>query len=783
MKIKHENETDSNFVFQPSPRPPFPLPGSTIANGRYFSLGKLGRGTFCEINKCVDLSYHHKQSTHHNHDNNGQMKKNTNTNNQSMRICAAKIELATFANSGVLDGEANVLQFLSKSMNNQTPFFCDYIQPGSNDNTTPTINGNTNDNNNNSNINGDNNNNKDIRAIIMEYLPGEDMHQLRDRHAQISTKKAAKLNATNSRNDKLPTTTTTAHTHRRLKISDAVFLCADVILPLLKSMHDCGMIHRDVKPSNCVRNGTDESDKTFKLVDFGLSKSFIVPQSSSYADDRYPWSKVWNKPASIDNDNNDLSLNNGCMRKERTSAEFRGTSMYSSLRVHQGFDHCRRDDLWGLMYVFCDLVSGGLPWMKQAANRDRSMCQLIKEWVHGERLTLDTDGDNDNVVSNENQISQNNDIEIDNRDDDQTFPNDNNNNNNHNVNTIGEHKKITNDRTEELLKGIDYHVSKYERDTIIKRLKHNNKTKKSLPPIINPLAMAKDETKVNALRIAFNHLSELKYADEPNYSLIEKCLKEFGEDLSEAVKKEDDILFPIDWKQPSQTDMDKRKWEMTQTLFFVDTDDLDPLIQANIDEAEHLQHTYLAQQGNVEGNGAETVETYLSKDSLNYSEIQDLKRLPLQLQFYLAQVEYNALNPSTIPIHLALRDWMHLASSLVNDEWDTATFERGNHRHNDDGFRRQVLMKISTQCLNAAKPFNNFCNRDCFYYEDSDDLSDIQSRKKRKIILNNDDALVVEISSGNSCFLAFSKTFIALKVLIESEKERLTAPPPVLSMR
>ena len=32
---------------------------------------------------------------------------------------------------------------------------------------------------------------------------------------------------------------------------------------------------------------------------------------------------------------------------------------------------------------------GGLPWMGYAANRERGMCQLIKEYVHGERETVE----------------------------------------------------------------------------------------------------------------------------------------------------------------------------------------------------------------------------------------------------------------------------------------------------------------------------------------------------------------------------------------------------------
>ena len=724
--ISTTNNIDS---FKPSPRPPFPSPGSTTADGRYFSVGKLGRGTFCEINKCIDLSFHHRDETplpeaNDNDDDINAKERSLRRSNMRARICAAKIEHSTFANSGLLDSEANVLRFLSANMNNQTPNFCDFIRPSK-----------------------ESRGESQISAIIMEYLPGEDMHQLRDRHAQISAKKAAK----------------SCNHYKRLKLADAVYLCADVILPLVQSMHDCGMIHRDVKPSNCVRNGTDENDKTFKLVDFGLSKSFIVPKGS-YADLRHPWDKAWCIPENFKSEN-ETSID-GYMRKERDEAEFRGSSMYASLRVHQDVDHCRRDDIWGLMYVFCDLVSGGLPWMVYAANRDRSMCQRIKEWVHGERLTLD---ENDEISNNNKNDNVGNTKSLDGR-------------------------QITTDRVEELLKGADYHTSKYEKEMSLKKQSTTkNKSSKNDVPIVPPLGLSQDQVKINALRNAFNHLAELSFFDEPNYSLIEKCIREFlrDGDESEIVKQENLIIPEINWKQPTSQEVGKRRWEkignkhrdddrekeMTQVFSFADTDDLDPHIQTTIDEAESLNQFNMAQQEimNVAGKGTSS-ENYLTKDSLNYSQIEDLKRLPMQLQFHLAQIEYNALHSSSIPIHLALRDWINLASTLVYDEWNTSKYERGNHRSNDDGYRRQMLMRVSEQCLKAAKPFNNFCDRNCFYFR-SKEAENGKSKRRKIVVLNNEKNF-----KSDDFFLGFSKLYFSLKLLVGNEKNRLTAPPPTLSI-
>jgi len=80
-----------------------------------------------------------------------------------------------------------------------------------------------------------------LSAIIMEYLPGEDMHLLRDRHCQSLFDKGDDKESTGlGPGEKAP---------RRLSIEDAVYLVADVMLPLLKAMHEVGMVHRDVKPS------------------------------------------------------------------------------------------------------------------------------------------------------------------------------------------------------------------------------------------------------------------------------------------------------------------------------------------------------------------------------------------------------------------------------------------------------------------------------------------------------------------------------------------------------
>jgi serine/threonine protein kinase len=368
----------------------FPAMGSIL--GHFFCLGKLGAGTFSSIHKCINMNYW------------------SNANAAPRRLAAAKVELSSFSQSGVLEAEAMILEFLHKTLPTGTvPVYMGHYKSG------------------------------DSAAILMEYLPGQDMHHLRE-------------------------TVMEGASSRRISVKDAVYLTADVMLPLLEKMHNVGVVHRDVKPSNCVRAGVDPEDRTFCLVDFGLSKSIVVPQDSELADTVHPWDeKDWLRPK---NYNGSASF-----RRERTKADFRGTSMYASLRVHQMKDYCRRDDMWSVLYVFCDLVSGGLPWMSYAAIRDRNMCRTLKETIHG-------DGGKP-------------------------------------------------DETEQMLMGDEYHVTLFRNAQKTAAGETNR-----LHPVPEPLALSKDTLKVDALRKAFGHLAALNFLDKPDYALIRQCIHTFLDDES-----------------------------------------------------------------------------------------------------------------------------------------------------------------------------------------------------------------------------------------------------------
>jgi len=507
----------------------------------------------------------------------------------------------------------------------------------------------------------------DVSAIVMEYLPGQDMHWIRD--------------------------WATKHQSRRISVQDAVYLTADMMLPLLQRMHEVGIVHRDVKPSNCVKRGL----KDFCMVDFGLSKSVIVPTDSSLADTKHPWKgKDWIRPPN--HTGSDANF-----RIERDKADFRGTSMYASVRVHQLKDYCARDDMWSLMYVFCDLVSGGLPWMSHAANRDRDACQKLKERIHGEEPGVQ-------------------------------------------------------DQTERLLWGYEYHTALFKKLRGASDLPPDSIDDGSLPI---PLALSKDEAKVGLLRTAFEHLGRLGFTDRPDYDLITRCIKGFMDGNTD-----NESISPVDWKQLAKATSE----EKSETI---------PLLPGmipewNIEEDSDPLDSSLFTKAEADAESAVTLQ----------GEEADLARLPLELQYRIAQMKYNSQNSKTIKPHLALRDWMKAALPLAFGEWDTKKFERGGHRTTGDPYRQEFFLKLVSACLKCAENFHNFRTKDCMYIRaDSDGvkIENGESPTYKRLKMSIRTTFAPSFDEHGLDLLTLSRTFSRLRLKQRLELSKPRAPPPRLS--
>ena len=116
-------------------------------------------------------------------------------------------------------------------------------------------------------------------------------------------------------------------------------------LRCLEVMHEAGFIHRDVKPSNFVIGRGIHTDRIY-LIDFGLARSY-----------------------------RDKS-NNSVLPPRKDIGGFRGTPRYASVFVHREEDLSRRDDLWSLLYILVEFVTGDLPW---GHKRDKASIGRIKE--------------------------------------------------------------------------------------------------------------------------------------------------------------------------------------------------------------------------------------------------------------------------------------------------------------------------------------------------------------------------------------------------------------------
>ena len=699
----------------------FPQAGSIL--GPYFCLGTLGKGTFSSIHKCINLDYGHRTTTtttssttsiHH-------------TNSEKCRLAAAKVELSTFVNSGVLLGEALVLHFLDEALPKGTvPVYLGHYTSG------------------------------EAAAIVMEYLPGEDMHQLRENRNALSP---------------------TGRAPRRLTIDDAVYLTADVMLPLLEQMHKVGIVHRDVKPSNCVRS----QGRQFCMVDFGLSKSIVVPMDSGYADTDHPWpaGQPWLIPPSDNSSHQASSATSaakglasdpkstqsshrlpGCFRKERTSADFRGTSMYASPRVHQGRDYCPRDDVWSLLYVFCDLVSGGLPWMSHAANRDRDMCQKIKEQVHGLSSSSTTNTTNGKTTAT----------------------------------------TAAKDESEKLLMGDDYHVAVFKHEQKVEASKEKDKAAAAaaaagtstsavvtpaaappMPKLPKPLDMSQDKTKVKLLRQAFSHLAKLQFWDQPDYNLIRRCIRGFLDEEG-AVGEADDI--EIDWTEDSSSDKKdkasrkKRRRESKADLQVPKWEFRGENCDPELDEDPLVNNSEI-----FEGVVVAPPPPEGAKNGLSESE-RAVRRLPLEQQFRIAQMEYHAKNPQTALPHVVLQDWMKVAIPLLYKDWDSKAYESGGHRTSSDGYRREYYLELVEKCSKWAKQFDNFSKKEYLGHQADTpngmkvEEGESQPLKKRQIVCT-----LGELSSA-SCpteLVSVSKVLFGLKAASRSERSKSFAPPPLLS--
>jgi len=117
--------------------------------------------------------------------------------------------------------------------------------------------------------------------------------------------------------------------HKKVLFSLKLVLQVGVkIINLLKTIHDKGLVHRDIKPDNFLL-GLNNDSKNIYIIDFGFCKSYMK-------------------------DNKHIP--------QKQTHNLIGSQMYASINAHNFVELSRRDDLESLGYMLIYFYLGTLSW-------------------------------------------------------------------------------------------------------------------------------------------------------------------------------------------------------------------------------------------------------------------------------------------------------------------------------------------------------------------------------------------------------------------------------------
>lgn len=133
----------------------------------------------------------------------------------------------------------------------------------------------------------------------------------------------------------------------------SILMLADQMTDCIRFIHQCGIIHRDIKPGNFVIGGRGCENKVY-IIDFGLS-DFYRDKTGKHI----PY---------------------------KTNCTFKGTYRYASKNSHFKIEQSRRDDLESLGYILIYFLKGKLPWQSLKVNKNDRKRAIGK---HKESITIE----------------------------------------------------------------------------------------------------------------------------------------------------------------------------------------------------------------------------------------------------------------------------------------------------------------------------------------------------------------------------------------------------------
>jgi serine/threonine protein kinase len=132
--------------------------------------------------------------------------------------------------------------------------------------------------------------------------------------------------------------------HKRFGMKTIILLAMSMI-DIMKHIHTCGYIHRDIKPDNFAI-GYDNPSKLY-CIDFGLSKKYLKK--------------------------------NGEHINFSDKKRFCGTARYASIAAHTNQEQSRKDDLESILYILVYMYKGKLPWQGIKHKDKKERYRLIGE--------------------------------------------------------------------------------------------------------------------------------------------------------------------------------------------------------------------------------------------------------------------------------------------------------------------------------------------------------------------------------------------------------------------